>query len=172
MAHGSAPWFHDMVTVPAPGSWLPPPPVSPCLADQCRVWPAPTVGAMLSAFETVSTTTSPTALPTSTEGVLSVPFAETKPVSGALAPYLDTTIEIGTGGSFGDCTGFTPTSTLYTGTLDNYSTTHTSWATGLAAFTAAVNPTAQTFRFTVDVQNDPAAQSLTANADFTWEAQD
>ena len=93
--------------------------------------------------------------------------------SGALAPFLDTTIEIGTGGSFGDCcTGFTPTSTLYTGTLTNYSTTHTNWATGLAAFTAAANPTARTFRFTVDVQNNPAAQSVSASADFTFEAQD
>ncbi len=92
--------------------------------------------------------------------------------AGALAPFLDTTIEIGTGGNFGNCTGFTPTSTLYTGTLDNYSTTHTNWATGLAAFTAAANPTVRTFRFTVDVQNNPAAQSQSATADFTWEAQD
>lgn len=92
--------------------------------------------------------------------------------SGALAPFLDTTIEIGTGGSFGDCTGFTPTSTLFNNTLDNYSTTHTNWATGLAAFTAASNPTVRVFRFTVDVQNNPAAQGLSGNADFTWEAQD
>ena len=92
--------------------------------------------------------------------------------SGALAPFLDTTIEIGTGGVFGNCAGFTPTSTLYTGTLDNYSTTHTNWATGLAAFTAAANPTVRTFRFTVDVQNNPAAQGLSATAAFTFEAQD
>ncbi len=92
--------------------------------------------------------------------------------SGALAPYLDTTIEIGTGGSYGNCTGFTPTSTLYTGTLTNYSTTHTNWATGLATFTAAANPTSRTLRFTVDVQNDPAAQGQSATADFTFEAQD
>ena len=92
--------------------------------------------------------------------------------SAALAPFLDTTIEIGTGGSFGNCSGFTPTSTLYTGTLDNYSTTHTNWATGLAAFTAASNPTVRTFRFTLDVQDNNAAQSLSADAEFTWEAQD
>ncbi len=92
--------------------------------------------------------------------------------SGALAPYLDTTIEIGTGGAYGNCTGFTPSSTLYSGTLTNYSTTHTNWATGLAAFTAATNPTIRTLRFTVDVQNNPAAQSQSATADFTFEAQD
>ncbi len=92
--------------------------------------------------------------------------------SGTLATYLDTTVEIGTGGSFGDCTGFTPGSTIYTGTLSNFSTTHTNWATGLATFTAATNPTSQTLRFSVDVQNNPLAQGQTASADFTWEAQD
>jgi hypothetical protein len=92
--------------------------------------------------------------------------------SGALAPYLDTTIEVGTGGSFGNCTGFTPASTIYTGTLTNFSTTHTNWATGLATFTAAANPTSRTLRFTVDVQNNPAAQGLSGSADLTWEAQD
>lgn len=92
--------------------------------------------------------------------------------SGTLAGYLDTTIEVGTGGSFGNCTGFTPSSTIYTGTLTNFSTTHTNWTTGLATFTAAANPTSRTLRFTVEVQNDPAAQAQSASADFTWEAQD
>ncbi len=92
--------------------------------------------------------------------------------SGTLAGYLNTTIEVGTGGSFGNCTGFTPSSTIYSGTLTNFSTTHTNWATGLATFTAAANPTSRTLRFTVDVQNNPAAQGQSATADFTWEAQD
>jgi len=92
--------------------------------------------------------------------------------SGALAPYLDTTIEVGTGGSFGDCTGFTSSSTIYSDTLSNFSTTHTNWTSGLATFTAAVNPTSRTLRFTVDVQNDPSAQGQSATADFTFEAQD
>lgn len=92
--------------------------------------------------------------------------------SGTLATYLDTTIEVGTGGSFGDCTGFTPSSTLYTGTLANYSSTHINWSSGLAAFTAASNPTSRTLRFSFDVQNNPSAQGQSASADFTWEAQD
>ena len=89
-----------------------------------------------------------------------------------LATYLDTTIEIGSGGSFGDCSSFTPASTLYTGTLANFSATHTDWTSGLATFTAAANPTSQTLRFTVDVQDDPAAMTQSATATFTWEAQD
>ena len=52
----------------------------------------------------------------------------------ALAPCLDTTIEVGTGGSFGDCTGSTPSSTMA-----DYSAAHTDWSTGLAAFTAAAS---------------------------------
>jgi hypothetical protein len=92
--------------------------------------------------------------------------------SGALAPYLDTTIEVGTGGSFGNCAGFTPSGTIFNNTLANFSTTHTNWTSGLAAFTAATNPTSRTLRFTVDVQNNPLAQTKSASADFTFEAQD
>ena len=91
--------------------------------------------------------------------------------TGTLDTYLDTTIEIGDGGSFGDCTGFTPDSTLFNNTLANLSTTHTNWATGLATHTAAVNPTAKTFRITVTVQNDNNAQGLTTNATITFETQ-
>ena len=91
--------------------------------------------------------------------------------TGGLDTYLDTTIEVGTGGSFGDCTGFAPTATVFNDTLENFSASHTDWATGLATFTAAANPTSRTFRVTVDVQNNPAAQGLTSSADFTFEAQ-
>lgn len=94
--------------------------------------------------------------------------------AGALAPYLDTTIEVGTGGAFDNCAGFVPDAApvIYTGTLAAFSTAHTDWATGLATHTAAANPTAKTLRFTVEVQNNPLAQNKTASADFTWEAQD
>lgn len=91
--------------------------------------------------------------------------------TGTLDTYLNTTIEVGTGGSFGDCTGFTPTSTLFNNTLANFAATHTDWASGLATFTAAANPTSRTFRFTIEVQDNPAAQGDTATADFTFEAQ-
>jgi len=91
--------------------------------------------------------------------------------TGVLSQYLDLTIEVGTGGTFGDCTLFAPATTIYTGTLDNFTATHTAWATGLATFTAAANPTLQVLRFTVDVQDNNAAQGQSATAGFTWEAQ-
>ena len=92
--------------------------------------------------------------------------------SGVLADYLDTTIEVGNGGSYGSCAGFVPASTLFSGTLTNFSTAHTNWGTGLAGFTATTNPTSRTLRFTVDVQNVPAAQGQSASAAFSFEAQD
>nr|WHW29315.1 hypothetical protein [uncultured bacterium] len=91
--------------------------------------------------------------------------------SGALAPYLDTTIEVGTGGSFNSCAGFSGAN-IYTGLLSDFSTTHFDWTSGLATFTAAANPTSRTFRITADVRNDPAAQSQSATAVFTFEARD
>jgi hypothetical protein len=91
---------------------------------------------------------------------------------GTLATYLNTTVEVGSGGSFGNCTGFTPASTIYSGTLANFGATHIDWASGIATFTAPTNPTSRTVRITVDVQNNPSAQGQSASAAFTWEAQD
>ena len=90
-----------------------------------------------------------------------------------LATYLTTTIEIGTGGSFSSCTGFTPTSTIYTGTVANFSTTYTNFATGLATWSPSSTPDSRTFRFTVTLPSGTgnAAQGLNATATFTWEAQ-
>ena len=51
--------------------------------------------------------------------------------SGSLAPYLHLVVEMGSGGSFGSCTGFTSAQTLWTGTLADLAATSTSWATGL-----------------------------------------
>lgn len=89
-----------------------------------------------------------------------------------LAPYLDLTIETGTGGAFGNCGAFAPDAAIFTGTLQAFSDAHSDWSDGLASFTAAANPTPKTFRFTVEVQNVPLAQGKAATADFTWEAQD
>jgi hypothetical protein len=92
--------------------------------------------------------------------------------TGTLDTYLDTRIEVGTGGSFGDCTGFVPSSTIFNNTLENLATTHSNWASGLAVYTATANPESRTIRITVDVQNPPAAQNLSSTATFNWEAQD
>lgn len=93
--------------------------------------------------------------------------------TGSLDTYLDMTLEIGTGGVFGNCTGFSGSS-IYSGTLASFAATHTAWATGLATWTAMspVDPDdSRTFRFTFQVQDNDAAQGLSSTADFTFEAQ-
>ena len=90
-----------------------------------------------------------------------------------LATYLNTTVEIGTGGSFASCTGFVLGSTLYTGTLATFGSTYTNWASGLANWTTSSTPQSKTLRFTttLDAAAPNTAQGKTASATFTWEAQ-
>jgi predicted ribosomally synthesized peptide with SipW-like signal peptide len=89
--------------------------------------------------------------------------------STGVEQYLNVTVETGTTTSgFGDCGGFTSLSTLYSGSLAAFPK---GWASGLAE---PGNPwttgEAHTYRFTVTVQNDPAAQGMAAATTFSWEA--
>lgn len=90
-----------------------------------------------------------------------------------LATHLTTTVEIGTGGSASSCTGFNAGSTLYSGTLANFGSTYTNWATGLANWSPSSTPDSRTFRFTTTLPSGAsnAAQGLNASGTFTWEAQ-
>lgn len=90
---------------------------------------------------------------------------------GTLADYLTLTVEEGTGGGAGSCTGFTPASTAYTGTLAAFAAAHSTYATGAAEWTPTTFPATKTYRVTLTVQNTPAAQNATATGTFTWEAQ-
>jgi hypothetical protein len=90
--------------------------------------------------------------------------------STGVEPYINLTVETGTTTSgYGDCTGFTSISTLYSGTLASYPA---SYASGLAE---PGNPwstgEAHAYRFTVSVQNTAAAQGKTATVTLAWEAQ-
>jgi hypothetical protein len=91
--------------------------------------------------------------------------------TGALGAYLDLVIEIGTGGGFGGCTGFTPSSSLYTGTLAGvagFATLHSDYSTGLTTWDPA-GAENRTFRFTLTVQDQPAAAGASSTFGFTWE---
>jgi hypothetical protein len=90
--------------------------------------------------------------------------------TGTLAPYLDLTVEQGTGGGFSSCTGFSGTQ-IYSGTVGAFAATHTNFGTALTGWSPTVTPDSRTYRVTVTVQNDNNAQSKTASADYTWEAQ-
>ncbi len=90
-----------------------------------------------------------------------------------LEQYLDVTIEVGTGGLFGNCGAFVPSSTITpVGTLQAFSTTNTAWATGLnTTWTPVAQGETQTFRFTLTLQDNNLAQGLDVDFGFAWEAQ-
>jgi hypothetical protein len=93
--------------------------------------------------------------------------------SNDLAPYLNLTIESGApiGTAFSGCTGFTPTNLEYSGTLDGFATSRTGYgdAPALTAWDPTVTGEARTFRFTVNVQDVPAAEGKTTTFGFQWE---
>jgi hypothetical protein len=95
--------------------------------------------------------------------------------SGDLDTYLNLTINEGTGGSFGDCTGFTLENAIETGgTLSDFDTTHTNYATGAGVWDPASTPVSKTYQITVELDSAvPGAEqneSVTALT-FTWEIQ-
>ncbi len=91
--------------------------------------------------------------------------------SGSLDAYLDLKIEDGRGGSFGDCTGFTASSTVFNNTLANFAATHTNFGNGITGW-SAMNLESQTYRFTLTLQDNNLAQGLSTTGTLTWEAQD
>jgi hypothetical protein len=91
-------------------------------------------------------------------------------VSGALAPYLDLTIQMGadTAGSFGSCAGFSAPTTLYSGTLADFAADHGSYADGRSTWNPTVGRESRSFRFSLTVRDVPAAAGKTAAFGFSW----
>jgi hypothetical protein len=98
-------------------------------------------------------------------------------VSGALAPYLNLTVTRGTDSSaFGTCGSFLADpggGVLYDGPLSGFPT---GWAGGIVDNLAGTpevwqSSEAHAYRFVVTLADNPAAQGQSANATFTWEAQ-
>lgn len=93
--------------------------------------------------------------------------------SGTLGTHLNVTVEEGSGGSFGSCTGFTSSSSIYTGTLANFASTSTAFASGVGSWAPSSSGATRTYRFTytLDAATPSSMQSTTAGATFMWEAQ-
>jgi hypothetical protein len=92
----------------------------------------------------------------------------------ALSDYLSLTVEQGSGGSFGGCSGFTATSTAYSGTLAQFASTRTGFGSGVGSWapTGAANESrTYKFTYTLDSATPNTAQGGTAAIGFTWEAQ-
>lgn len=93
-----------------------------------------------------------------------VTFAATD-VSGPLAPFVTVTLEAGTGGRFGDCSGFAG-AVLWSGTLTDLA--GASAGDGLpTGWQPDVDP-ARSFRVTVALDPEFDQQGLTAGADLSW----
>ncbi len=95
--------------------------------------------------------------------------------TNALSSSINLTVELGTGGTFGSCTGFSPTSTIFpTGTLASFGTSATNYTTGLGTWTPTGTASeTRTYRFTYLLKDDApnTTQASTASIGFTWEAQ-
>ncbi|WP_420366458.1 hypothetical protein AAEP80_06765 [Curtobacterium sp. L3-7] len=97
--------------------------------------------------------------------------------TNALASNITISIDQGTGGGFGSCTGFTPASTsgnLYSGTLAAFGTASTNFATGVGTWAPTGSASeSRVFRvtYTVPTSAPNSIQGGTASLGLTWEAQ-
>ncbi len=93
---------------------------------------------------------------------------------GGLGGDLDVVVDEGTGGGFGNCTGFTVGQTVFaSNTLNAFATAHSSYANGATGYTPAGGSTSRTYRFRVTLGSDTpnSSQGTNATATFTWEVQ-
>jgi predicted ribosomally synthesized peptide with SipW-like signal peptide len=95
--------------------------------------------------------------------------------SSDLANWLDVTIEEGTGGSFGDCSGFVLQNSIESGgDLIAFNTTHTDYASGAGVWDPSGTPESKTYRFTfaLDAATPDTEEGASVTAlGFTWEVQ-
>lgn len=92
--------------------------------------------------------------------------------SGELGNYLDLTIgRVDLDGD--DCDEALEEEELYTGTLAgprSFTSSHADWESGLAAGWGPPSSGTQTYRITVSLRDDNAAQGLHATASFLWQS--
>ena len=92
---------------------------------------------------------------------------------GGLAPHLDVTVEEGDGGTYADCTGFSPTNTIVNKTLTAFNTDHSGFGNGAGVWDPAATGEDKTYRFSVTLGSDTpsGSQGDDAQASFQWELQ-
>jgi hypothetical protein len=112
---------------------------------------------------------------TGTVDPLPVKLYTTTPPTGTLQTYLNLVIDVAddNADAFGTCTNFGlvgGSSNVYSGTLQGFATTYSDYASGRPT---TWDPTGtgqtKTFRFTVSVQDNPAAEGLSSTFGFSWE---
>ena len=91
-------------------------------------------------------------------------------LTGTLGPYVDLTIEQGTGGSFASCTGFVSALST-TATMSAFVAASSNYGTGFGSWTPTANGQTRVYRVSWAIRADNAAVSRTAGLTLTWEAQ-
>jgi len=97
--------------------------------------------------------------------------------TNTLASNINLTIEQGTGGGFGSCTGFTPATTsgtLYSGMVAAFGSASTNFATGVGTWAptgSASESKVYRVTYTVPTAAPNTIQGGTASLGLTWEAQ-
>lgn len=96
----------------------------------------------------------------------------TSSATGTLGPYLNVTVEQGSGGTFASCSGFGSATTIYTGTLANLASTSTSFANGVGSWSPTAAGQARTYRITTTLSATAPAAAAESSAGITlvWEA--
>jgi hypothetical protein len=92
----------------------------------------------------------------------------------SLADHVNLTVEMGSGGSSSNCTGFTAGTTAYNGTLASFGATREDFGSGVGTWapTGASSET-RTYRisYTLSASTPDSAQGGAAALGFTWESQ-
>jgi hypothetical protein len=93
-------------------------------------------------------------------------------VSGTLGPSLLFTVEVGTGGSYSSCTGFSGSTLVTDVALSTFGATYTSYANGLSSGWSPAVGESRTFRisYRLSTAASDAMQGATCGMPFTWEA--
>ncbi len=101
-------------------------------------------------------------------------YAKVDSQTNNFANNLSVKIEQGSGGSFANCIGFSPSATLVADeSLASVAANHSNYASGVGTFVPATSPSTVTYRISITFNpnvTSPSAAS-TANATFTWEIQ-
>jgi hypothetical protein len=115
---------------------------------------------------------SPTALDSTVALFMATPI-------GTVGPYVDMTVDVGTQAttSFPDCTGFTPATNLYTGTLAAFQTAHANATAGLTYSPNGTGPWTDgdsvVYRVTLTLQNTvrQPGEDFSGTHTYTWQAE-
>jgi hypothetical protein len=87
-----------------------------------------------------------------------------------LGPYVDLTVEQGTGGTFASCTSFAAEVST-TGTMAAFAAARTNYASGFGTWAPTAGGQSRSYRITWAMRPDNGGINKTANLALTWEAQ-